>query len=309
MSQYNTIGFLLVTPMAIDLEILLKRPNKVYHNGDTISGVVTVETPTDVKHEGVFMTIEGTVDLQISTQNVGAFDTLYNSIKPIQLMMISLEITRSGKFTRGLTEIPFEATIQPLLNKVLYESYHGVFINIQYLIKAVIKRNFLNKDIYRTMEFVIENKPTLDLPSKPDRFVINQNTLTNVNDKCSIPKFHISGTIDSVVCPITQPFLGEVTIEHSDIPIKSIDVQLVRVEICTCSEVFSKDATEIQNIQVAEGNISTGISIPIYMMFPRLFSCCTTKTAIFKIEFEVNVSIIFIDDHLVIENFPITLFR
>jgi len=73
-----------------------------------------------------------------------------------------MEITNPGKFTSGVTEIPFEATVKPLFNKVLYESYHGVFINIQYLVKAVIKRNFLNKDIYKTLEFVIENKVNIN---------------------------------------------------------------------------------------------------------------------------------------------------
>lgn len=73
-------------------------------------------------------------------------------------MMCSLEIARPGRFSSGVTEIPFEAPIKPLLNKILYETYHGVFINIQYLLKAVIKRNFLNKDIHKTLEFVIENK-------------------------------------------------------------------------------------------------------------------------------------------------------
>lgn len=147
---------------------------------DTIAGVVIIDTPMDVKHEGVFMTIEGAVDLQISTQNVGAFDAFYNSVKvyvlaamsrrwrrrysrflirfqPVQLMMCSLEIARAGRFPCGVTEIPFEAPVMPLLNKVLYESYHGVFINIQYLLKAVIKRNFLNKDIHKMLEFVVEN--------------------------------------------------------------------------------------------------------------------------------------------------------
>lgn len=76
-------------------------------------------------------------------------------------MMMSLEISRPGKFFSGVTEIPFEAPVKPLLNKTLYESYHGVFINIQYLLKAVIKRNFLNKDIYKTLEFIIENKVNL----------------------------------------------------------------------------------------------------------------------------------------------------
>lgn len=296
--------------MALNLDIQLKRSNKVYREGDTIAGVVIIDTSTDIKHEGVFMTIEGTVDLQISTQNVGAFDAFYNSVKPVQLMMCSLEIARAGRFPSGTTEIPFEAPVTPLLNKVLYESYHGVFINVQYLLKAVIKRNFLNKDIHKTLEFVVENTPCLNvLSSKVDKFVINQNTLANVNDSSIIPKFHIVGSIDSVICSIMQPFTGEVKIEHSDIPIKSIDVQLVRVETCGCTEGFSKDATEIQNIQIAEGNVSTGISIPIYMIFPRLFSCSTTKTANFKIEFEVNISVIFVDDHLVTENFPITLYR
>lgn len=73
-------------------------------------------------------------------------------------MMCPLDIARPGRFSSGVTEIPFEAPIKPLLNKILYETYHGVFINIQYLLKAVIKRNFLNKDIHKTLEFVIENK-------------------------------------------------------------------------------------------------------------------------------------------------------
>lgn len=147
-------------------------------------------------------------------------------------MMCTLEIARPGRFLSGVIEIPFEATIKPLLNKILYESYHGVFINVQYLIKVIIKRNFLNRDIHKTLEFVIENKvnihfigqvkylhilvlfifqPSLDLPlSKIDKFVINQNTLANINDNSNIPKFLIIGVIDTVICSITQPFTGEV---------------------------------------------------------------------------------------------------
>lgn len=73
-------------------------------------------------------------------------------------MMCTLDVARPGRFTSGITEIPFEAPVEPLFHKTLYESYHGVFINIQYLLKAVIKRNFLNKDIHKTLEFVVENR-------------------------------------------------------------------------------------------------------------------------------------------------------
>ena len=92
-------------------------------------------------------------------------------------------------------------------------------------------------------------------------------------------------------------------------PIRSIDIQLVRVETCGCAEGYSKDATEIQNIQIGEGDICRGMAIPIYMIFPRLFTCPTLLTNNFKVEFEVNIIVIFQDNRLVQENFPISLTR
>ena len=98
-------------------------------------------------------------------------------------------------------------------------------------------------------------------------------------------------------------------VENSEAAIKSIEIQLVRVETCGCAEGFSRDATEIQNIQIGEGDVCRNIPIPIYMIFPRLFTCPSLNTSNFKIEFEVNVIVVFQDDHLVTENFPIKLLR
>lgn len=42
-------------------------------------------------------------------------------------------------------------------------------------------------------------------------------------------------------------------------------------------------ATEIQNIQIGDGDIPHHIPIPIYMVFPRLFTCPTLITTNFKI--------------------------
>ena len=68
-------------------------------------------------------------------------------------------------------------------------------------------------------------------------------------------------------------------------------------------------ATEIQNIQIGEGDVSRGVNIPLHMVFPRLFTCPTLVTSNFKIEFEVNVVIVFDDNHLITENYPIKLTR
>ncbi len=55
------------------------------------------------------------------------------------------------------------------------------------------------------------------------------------------------------------------------------------METCGCAEGYSKDLTEIQNVQIGEGDVPRGISIPIYMIFPRLFTCPTICTTNFKI--------------------------
>ena len=52
-----------------------------------------------------------------------------------------------------------------------------------------------------------------------------------------------------------------------------------------------------------------GLAIPLYMIFPRIFTCPTSVSDSFRVEFEVNVIIVFEDSYMVTENFPIRLFR
>lgn len=40
-------------------------------------------------------------------------------------------MVKSGKLPSGKTEIPFEFPLQVKGGKILYETYHGVFVNIQ----------------------------------------------------------------------------------------------------------------------------------------------------------------------------------
>ena len=41
--------------------------------------------------------------------------------------------------------------------------------------------------------------------------------------------------------------------------------------------------SEIQNIQIADGDVCRNMPIPIYMVFPRLFTCATVEAPNFKI--------------------------
>ena len=73
--------------------------------------------------------------------------------------------------------------------------------------------------------------------------------------------------------------------------------------------LFPLVATEIQNIQLADGDVCRGMEIPIHMIFPRLFTCPTLRSRSFKVEFEVNLVILLEDGYQITENFPIKLYR
>lgn len=50
--------------------------------------------------------------------------------------------------------------------------------------------------------------------------------------RSTLPKFLVRGHLDATNCVITQPLTGELKVENSDVPVKSIELQLVRVETC-----------------------------------------------------------------------------
>ncbi|XP_066903281.1 vacuolar protein sorting-associated protein 26C [Halyomorpha halys] len=297
--------------MNTSIDIRVKKANKIYHEGDSITGTIVIQTPGEIKHEGITLTMEGLVELQLSPRNVGIFEAFYNSVKPVQICHVVMEISGPGKIPSGKTDIPFEVPLLPRGNKTIYETYHGVFVYIQYTLKCDLKRGFLAKSLMKMAEFIVEYKSsgsTKAVNKKVD-FVITPESLEGPRDLGTIPRFKISGLIDSVVCCISKPFTGQIKIEHTEIPIKSIELQLVRVETCGCAEGYAKDVTEIQSIQIGEGNVATNLYIPIYMIFPRLFTCPTLITTNFKVEFEINIVVVFENDHLVSENFPIVLTR
>uniref|UniRef100_A0A3Q3B8Z1 VPS26 endosomal protein sorting factor C n=1 Tax=Kryptolebias marmoratus TaxID=37003 RepID=A0A3Q3B8Z1_KRYMA len=229
---------------------------------------------------------------------------------PIPLISSSIEVAKAGKIPGGKTEMPFEFPLHTKGNKVLYETYHGVFVNIQYTLRCDLKRSLLAKDLSRSCEFIVHSLPQkAKIVPAPVNFTVSPDTLQNTRERSSLPKFLIRGHLDATNCMISQPLTGEVVVEKSDVPIKSMELQLVRVETCGCAEGYARDATEIQNIQIAEGDVCHGLSIPIYMIFPRLFTCPTLETTNFKVEFEINIVVVLQDDHLITENFPLKLCR
>jgi hypothetical protein len=48
---------------------------------DVIQGTVVISTPTSFKHNGITITVDGSVQLHLSGKSVGVFEAFYNSTK------------------------------------------------------------------------------------------------------------------------------------------------------------------------------------------------------------------------------------
>lgn len=256
--------------------------------------------------------MEGVLKLQLSARSVGLFEAFYSSIKPMQLMSYEITIAQAGKVPSGVTEFPFEFAVVPTDGaSQLYETYHGVYVNVSYVITVDCQRGMLSKSLHRECEFMVEVPHPKQLQIEEAPFDITPDTLENVKKAAvsNIPKFRIVGKLHRTNCQISMPFTGEISIDQSQSPVKSIELQLVRVETVAYAEGTAREATEIQNIQLAEGNVCRNLVIPIYMIFPRLFTCPTVDTLNFKVEFEVNLVVLFANGYMVTENFPLFLYR
>ena len=59
------------------LELRLKRSNKTYRENEVISGFLIINHPQgDFSHSGITLTLQGIVNLQLSSKNVGRFALL-----------------------------------------------------------------------------------------------------------------------------------------------------------------------------------------------------------------------------------------
>ena len=246
---------------------------------------------------------------------MGLLETFYSSIKPREIFGFKKKLEGAGNIPGGRKyEIPFSFDLKPCAGEdTLYPTFHGVYISISYGIKVEVEgRGWTSSNLTKEIEFIIDRIPDKDRSkSKPVEFKINKNSLENVHQDVmrSLPDFQFEGRIPTTRCPVNSPFTGELEIKEAKSPIKSVSLQLVRVEYVKFAEGEAKEATEVQNIQIAQGDVCRKLVIPLYMIFPRLFTCPTLRTETFKIDFEMNLIVLFEDSHMITENFPLVLIK
>ena len=283
------------------IDIRLKRPDRVYRAGEIVEGIIVIRAYKGWSHNGVVMVADGIIHLSTATRGLSIGTD--SSTKQIPLFKYETEVAGKGSFADGSTDIPFEFVVAGSQGQSLLESYHGVYVSIIYTITVTCDRGMMKKSLSKEIEFIIEVPTGKVTTAIPASFDISPESLENVSPAvlATIPRFKVSGRLHRSNCNINQPFTGELKIEQSVAPIRSLELQLVRVETVGEGKAAPREATEIQNIQIGEGNVCRDMVVPMYMVFPRLFSCPTVVAANFKIEFEINLIVVFGDGYMITE--------
>lgn len=264
------------------VEIKLSRSNRIYRPNETLEGNIITRLPSSISHQGIRLTVNGSVNLQVRGGSAGVIESIYGVVKPIPIVKKSVEVSSSGKIGSGTTEIPFSMVLkcpgEDNLEK-FYETFHGGNISIQYLVKVEVARGYLHKSLSATVEFIIETE-IVNIPEKPMSpemiiFYITQDTQRHsLLPELKSGGFRITGKI-CTQCSLSDPISGELTVEAAAVPIHSIDIHLLRVESIMVGDKIVTETSLIQTTQVAHGDVCHNMSLPIYVILPRLLTCPT----------------------------------
>ncbi|KAJ9552829.1 hypothetical protein OSB04_016874 [Centaurea solstitialis] len=324
----------------MSIEIKLSRSNRTYRPDEPIQGNIITKLPSSISHRGIQLTVNGSANLQVRGGSAGLIESLYGVLKPIPIVKKSIEVQPSGKISAGTTQIPFSMILKNQGEEhKFYETFHGANISIQYLLNVDLVRGYLHKSLSATVEFIIESDlgtellflyhhffkcnelpflpvfllSTASLPEKPVSpemvfFYITQDTQRHaLLTELISGGFKISGRI-CTQCLLSDPLVGELTVEASAVPIYSIDIHLLRIESIMVGERIATETSVIQTTQarsffilknlpyIADGDVCRAMSLPIYVVLPRLLTCPTVFAGPFSIEFKVTIVVTFQTD-------------
>ncbi|KAL9683327.1 hypothetical protein QQ045_015147 [Rhodiola kirilowii] len=238
------------------LELKLSRLNRIYRPSEPLEGKIIVKSTSTISHSGVRISINGSVTLQVRGGSAGVIESLYGVVKPISILKKTVEVSPPGKIAAGTTEIPFSVTLRERGDgntEKFYETFHGADISIQYLATVGIMRGYLHKSLHATTEFIIETDKAelFDPPISPETviFYITQDTQKHpLLPELRSGGFRVTGKI-ATQCKISDPLSGELRVEKSAVPVKSIDIHLLRVESILSGERIVTETSLIQTTQ------------------------------------------------------------
>jgi len=190
---------------SLGLEIAFDRPSRTYHPGEKVTGKLIVNSNgISLRHDGLVAELEGLVTLQF--EDVKGATWAGGVTRTVPIIEEKRTLCTSGRLPAGATQLPFSFDLRPTVNPAnnpeftaeLFETYHGVKIDVEYNVKSEIKRSLLSGgSIAQTAEVYVEfgggggkvDKETAR--RRPSEFAIVPERVRTADPGKRIPKFKI----------------------------------------------------------------------------------------------------------------------
>ena len=298
----------------MELSLSLDSLNKTYHAGDFITGSILIinKSKFDLK-------------FQLLVKVIG-FYTFYNSKenppkkKALPFYKKNYVTLNDGYSSIGANNqyrFKFPLTSDQCQEELslIYESYKGAKVTVQYDLYAEATTN--GKQFISNKKQIFVMVPGQGINPKFGRkranyqFTLTQNKIDNIKvDKNALPTFNIECYLENINCCIDKAFNGFCTIKECSTEIKSIELQFLRNEKILNPEFQGvSETSEIQNLQIGDGDVIRNLEIPVFMIFPRNFCCANLENKDVSISFEMNLIIVLVNGVIIMENFPVNLWR
>lgn len=299
----------------MDVSLSLDGLNKIYYAGDYIQGAVLIINKAKATQK---------FDLQIKVVGYYTFKNSKENPPKLQALQFykkthtsltdqysTIGANNSYRFKFPLTSDGCE----PSYDK-LYESYFGVAVSIIYEVHAEVISNGKQFPSKKTKMLVLVPgqgiNPRFGRKRVNYQFNLNPKKIESnkLENQSLMPQFEIFGFLENVNCCVDKPFNGFLNIKECSGQIKSIELQFLRNEKILYKDLQgTSEVSEIQNLQIGEGDVIRNLEIPIFMTFPRGFCCANLETKDACISFEMNLIIVLVNGVVIMENYPVNLWR
>jgi hypothetical protein len=321
----------------MSVRIELARVDRTYAPGERLAGVVVIETGADGLSHNVrggeaalraalcartrALACPGPRRARPAPRTQGvtlmATGSMYPSaeaasvvaLKPIALMDMKMALAEGGKLPAGAVELPFEVPVRAVDGVALRESYVGRYLQTAYSLSVEVSCGFLRRNLSAACEFFVE-LPAAGAPrdAVPRVFEITPASVRNA-DGSALPPCSIRGVLDQTRCRLDVPFTGSVTVERSDAVVRSLYLQLVRVETLGSGAGALTSASEVLCVQLADGDVARGLAIPVHLVLPRRYVCPSVDADGLAISFKAHLQVRFAGGYMIEEQFPLELYR
>ena len=299
----------------MDISLSLDSLNKVYYAGDYIQGSVLIinKTRTTMKFD-LFIKVSGFYTFRNTKESppkTSGLQFYKKSFKALSEQYSTIGSNNSFRFKFPLTSDGCDQNFSSL-----FESYHGVAVSLVYEISA--QAVIVGKDFESKKSRILVLVPGQGINSKFGRkrvsyqFNLNPKKIESnkLTDQNLMPKFEIDCFLENINCCVDKPFNGFCNIKECSTQIKSIELQFLRNEKILAKDFAGlSEVSEIQNLQIGDGDVVRNLEIPVFMTFPRGFCCANLENKDVCISFEMNLIIVLVNGVVIMENYPVNLWR